>query len=86
MRSSVTILTALALTATAALAGCATPEQLEAAEARRSAQNNSQTGSNIAKREHGATRVTGVGGRDSVDDTMRDLKLPERATMNAGGG
>lgn len=87
MRISITPLLALAAATvlTVPLLGCATPEELAAAEARR--QQSKQTGSNIAKREHGNTRVTGVSGKDNIDDTMKDaIRLPDRAVMNPGGG
>jgi len=69
------------------LLGCATPEELAAAEPRRQQQKQTQTGTNIAKKDHGNTRVTGVSGKDNVDDTMKDaIRLPDRAVMNPGGG
>lgn len=79
----------VALAAATALAapllGCATPEELAAASARRSAEK--QTGTNIAKKDHGNTRVTGVSGQEDIDSTMKDaIKLPDRAIMNRGGG
>lgn len=89
MRISITSLLALAAAAVLAapLLGCATPEELAAAEARRQQNKQTQTGTNIAKRDHGNTRVTGVSGKDNVDDTMKDaIKLPDRTMMNPGGG
>lgn len=85
VRVSVSWLTAIAVTSTMVVAGCATPEELQAAAARRNGEK--QTGTNIAKKDHGNTRVTGVSGKDNIDDTMRDaIKLPDRAIMNPGGG
>jgi len=85
VRISPTPLLALAVAAAFAvpLLGCATPEELAAAEARRSAYK--QTGTNIARKDHGNTRVTGVTGKDATDDTMRDFnKLPDRNVMSSG--
>lgn len=89
MRISITPLLALAAATVMAvpLLGCATPEELAAAEARRQQSKQTQTGTNIAKRDHGNTRVTGASGKDNVDDTMKDaIRLPDRAVMNPGGG
>lgn len=84
LRPSLIVLLAISIVA-APLSGCATPEELQAAAARRSGEK--QTGTNIAKKDHGNTRVTGVGGKDNIDDTMRDaIKLPDRAVLSSGGG
>ena len=82
-----TVALAIAALLAAPLLGCATPEELAAAEARRQQNRQVQTGTNIAKRDHGNTRVTGVTGKDNIDDTMKDaIRLPDRSVMPSGAG
>lgn len=71
-RPSITFLLAAAIVA-APLSGCATPEELQAAAERR-AGGEKQTGTNIAKKDHGNTRVSGASGKDNVDDTLATMK------------
>jgi hypothetical protein len=75
---------ALAAGAAAALAGCATKEQIEANAERR--MGAPQTGTNIVKRDQ-AGRVTGTSDADNNQRALDDLRnVPNQTAVPRGGG
>lgn len=75
--------TLLIVAAAALLVACATPEELAAAE--KKAERQSQTGSNIARRDP-ASRTSSVADKDAQDAMLNDLRnIPIKPVMGSPG-